>query len=67
MTSFELARIAAVLTRFLGPIAPIIVREERKAFSTARQLGSRLAEMLSSEEDREQLLKEMGRGDKASN
>lgn len=66
MTPVELERIATVLTKYLGPIAPIIVREESRAYSTAEQLRSRLAEMLSSEADREQLLKEIGTDDKAS-
>lgn len=60
MTAVEMERIATVLTKFLGPIAPIIVREESKASSSAEQLRTRLAELLSSDEDREQLLKEMG-------
>lgn len=60
MTPFELERIATILTRFLGPIATIVVREESKAYRTARQLECRLADMLSSDEDREQFLKMTG-------
>lgn len=67
MTSVELERVATILTKFLGPIAPIIVREESKTYGTAEQLRFRLAELLSSEEDREHLLKEIGPEDKASN
>ena len=67
MTPVELERVATILTKFLGPIAPIIVREESKTYGTAEQLRFRLAELLSSEEDREHLLKEIGPEDKASN
>jgi hypothetical protein len=59
MTPFELERIATALTKFLGPIATIIVREESKAYRTVQQLGCRLAELLSSEDDRVLLLKEI--------
>ena len=60
LTLFELERIAKALTKFLGPIATIVVREESKAYGTAKELGHRLAEMLSSEKDRKQLLDEIG-------
>lgn len=60
ITPFELERMATALTKFLGPIATIVVREESKSSGTARQLGCRLAGMLSSPDDREELLRELG-------
>jgi hypothetical protein len=60
ISPFELERIATALTKFLGPIATIVVREESKTSGTVRQLGCRLAGMLSSDEDRERLLREIG-------
>ncbi len=60
ISPFELERMATALTKFLGPIATIVVREESKSSCTARQLGCRLAAMLSSQDDREQLLRELG-------
>lgn len=60
ISPFELERIATVLTKFLGPIATIVVREESKTYGTVRQLGCRLAGMLSSDEDRDRLLREIG-------
>lgn len=66
ITPCELERIAAALTRFLGPIATIIVKEESKAYGTAKALGNRLAGMLSSADDREYLLKMIGADGKGS-
>jgi len=60
MQAFELERIAMIFTKFLGPIATIVVKEESKAFGTVGELVRRLADMLSSDEERERLIQEIG-------
>ena len=49
-----------IFTKFLGPIATIVVKEESKAFGTVGELVRRLADMLSSDEERERLIQEIG-------
>ena len=53
----ELDSIAAALTRFLGPIAPIVAKRESRASSSLDELRQRLATLIPSERDRAEFLR----------
>ena len=53
----ELDSIAAALTRFLGPIAPIVAKRESRASGSLDELRQRLATLIPSERDRAEFLR----------
>jgi hypothetical protein len=53
----EIASLAAALTPYLGPIAPIVAERESRACASAEELRRRLAALISAERDRSAFLK----------
>jgi hypothetical protein len=53
----EIASLAAALTPYLGPIAPIVAERESRACASAEELRRRLASLISAERDRSAFLK----------
>ncbi|HEX6740400.1 MAG TPA: toll/interleukin-1 receptor domain-containing protein [Sphingomicrobium sp.] len=50
----EMRRVASILTRYLGPIAPIVTRRESLAARSLNDLLRRVAETIRSEQDRDE-------------
>jgi len=55
--SKELESIAAALTRYIGPIAPIVAKRESRACSSLDELRQRLAALIPAERDRAEFLR----------
>jgi TIR domain len=53
----EIASLAAALTPYLGPIAPIVAERESRACTSSEELRRRLAALISAERDRTAFLK----------
>ena len=53
----EIASLAAALTPYLGPIAPIVAERESRACTNTEELRRRLAALISAERDRSAFLK----------
>ena len=53
----EIASLAAALTPYLGPIAPIVAERESRACTNTEELRRRLAALISTERDRSAFLK----------
>jgi hypothetical protein len=52
----EIASLAAALTPYLGPIAPIVAERESRACASIEELRRRLAALISAERDRSAFL-----------
>jgi len=58
----DVARVARVLTRYLGPIAPLIAKRESRLSTSFKDLLHRLAAMIRSEQDRNAFYRQVGTG-----
>jgi hypothetical protein len=57
--STELDSIARALTRYLGPIAPMVTKRESRNCSSVAQLHERLAALIHTEQDRKAFLRQV--------
>lgn len=57
ITPSDLDSLATTLTKFLGPIAPIVAKRESRAASSLEELRQRLAASIPSEHDRAEFLR----------
>src|SRR5205085_12544833 len=59
----EIAALAAALTPYLGPIAPIVAERESRACASTDELRRRLSALIPAERDRSAFLKRAAIGD----
>ena len=57
----QLEVIAAALTRYVGPMAPIVAERERRACSSLQELKQRLASLIPADAERAEFLRAIGR------
>jgi hypothetical protein len=58
----DVARVARVLTHYLGPIAPLIAKRESRLATSLKDLLHRLAALIRSERDRRAFYRQVGAG-----
>jgi len=62
ISSAEIDSIARILTRYLGPIAPLVTKRESRACASINELRQRLAALIPAEQDRTAFLRQVAVG-----